>query len=277
MSGSHTALLSIAMWFARRGWNVSLASNVAADAQPLLPNLRYLRAGFRSSNCDTKPYDFALIPNIWGPATGWDRCSAHTVVIIMENQLLDGPSCGRLASYLTDQQAAMNGTKPELAFLHLSPWGLEIFRKNAAGAAVIDRSIPGHHSMKLRMGWRCKFTLDAHVEHDAITFRNPIPLDLIDEAGKRAGPRNERSLIFPACQERGGVVAASVFRVLQRGWGANARTTYAFYDKATSDSDELRAIRKAAGEGPAGEAVDPRVSARIMSKPDLLQAMHEAG
>ena len=276
MSGSHTALLSIAMWFARRGWNVSLASNVMADAPALLPNLRYLRAGFRSAECGAMPYDFAVVPNIWGAPTGWDRCLARTVVIVMENQLLDGPSCGRVASYIT-QKLPMTGERPELAFLHLSSWGNDIFRKNAAGDAVMDRSIPGHHSMKLRMGWRCKFTLDRHVEHNETTFRNPIPLDLIDEAGKRAAPRNERSLIFPACQERGGVVAAAVFRQLKRGWGASARSTYAFYDQATSDSEELRAIRAAAGEGPAGERVDPRVSARIMSKPDLLQAMHEAG
>ena len=273
MSGSHSAMLSIAMWFAKRNWNISLASNMVPNAKPLLPNMRYLPAGFQPEMCESN-YDFAIVPNIWSSLTGWDRCKVRDLVIVMENQLLDGPSCGRLYAYL---KRFSDTARPRLSFLHLSRWGADVYRKNAAGQAIIDPSIAFHHTMKLQMERQCGFTLDDSVEHSAAVFTNPLPFSAIEAAAKLAGGRNLRSFIFPACQERGGIMAARAFSRLKDQWGRSARARWAFYDQATKDSAELKKILNNAGRGQNGEDPDSRVWAGVMSKPDLLQVMHESG
>ena len=274
MSGSHSAMLSIAMWFAKRNWNVSLASNIKGDANPLMPQLQYLRSGFKTEECLTSMYDVAIVPNIWSTLTGWDRCKVRNLVVVMENQLLDGPSCGRIYAYL---KKFTDTTRPRLSLLHLSPWGESIYRKNAAGEAVMDPSFPMQKVMKLQMQRQCGFTLDSNVEHSASVFTNPLPIADIDAAARFAQERNAHSFIFPACQERGGIMTARAFKRLKNEWGPRARAQWAFYDEATKESAELQKILAAAGRGQHGEKTDPRVWAGVMSKPDLLQAMHESG
>ena len=158
------------------------------------------------------------------------------------------------------------------------------------------------------MGEMCPFTLQPWVAHETDLFRNPVDIEAIDEAaaalmrsgatvasGANATPaapvphdgsallgaggrRNERSLIFPACQERGGLVAARVFAALRAEWGSSARATFAYYDQDTSRSDELQAIRGALRLGGVALGAGGRqVSIGTLSKADLLLEMQRSG
>ena len=107
----------------------------------------------------------------------------------MENQNVDAFACERLSKFLHASHS--QGTPSQLAFLHLSPWGEHIFRKNAQGKAVIDAEVRKaekklYLNRLLNTQEACRFALAPAVEHRSDVMRNPVNIRLVNAAARRA-------------------------------------------------------------------------------------------
>lgn len=255
LSGTHTTLLLIAEHFAASGWRSYLTGSVSpTNSSAAAHGVEYLdRDAQRQLVLQKRPLDVAIVADIFNPGV-WGMNSAvfsqiptRVLCVLMEQQWF-AKYAARLRSYALAQRKAQRGNFT-VVLAHLSPWGQRTFKKWAVGS---------HDWMTHR--W---------VRH--VQFRNPIDESLIREAKEsmRGLARNERSFIFPACLERGGVVAARVFRLLKGEWGETARATWAFYDP--NGGGEVKRITEAAG------ANDSRVAIRRLSKPALMAGLQGAG
>ncbi|KAL1510960.1 hypothetical protein AB1Y20_005786 [Prymnesium parvum] len=262
ISGTHTALLAIAQSFVQHRWSVHLAGSI--HGQPL-PGMTYIRAGSWSASMQPPEFDLTVISNVFTPKQClWNKVSTRALAIVQENQFIRPLEYALLSRYMKQCQRRMGGSgDTKLIFFHLSEWTKEAMIAHLNGRVVQDY----FHSnvVNVRALKDNRWAMDPWVKHDTQTFRNPINLTLFRVARQLARPRNSRSLIFPACWERGGVVAAKVFAKLKTEWGDDARIHFSYYDTARKGNAEMRTVLALAN----GQQQDARVTHSPLSKLDL--------
>ena len=294
ISGTHTALLAIAVRFASSGWSVFLCGSVVGPPLPgmthcsireglprspeamhhkaraytgksrpmrrhveWLKMLRFPPGHADNSTLDSIEFDLTIISNVFPlaeePAFVWNKVNSRSLAIIMEGQFVSAMDCGLISRYVAPRQHRLGGHGDiTLSFVHLSEWSRHVFRENIAQRSVQD-VMPQRNKLE-RQAWQdmfnftcvCQWALDDWVEHPADAFRNPVDVRLIERARQLAGRRNMRSMLYPACWERGSLVAASVFAALKAAWGTKARATFAYYDPGSTNGSDMKAALKRA-------------------------------
>lgn len=276
MSGTHTALVAISRRFAAEGWLTVLNGNLTGV--PSVPGMCYVSP--KSSKAvatwlASVVFDLTVLSNIFQSESRWDQVRSSLLCVIMENQHVSGPSCYRIGNYIGRQWRHGLGT--QLVFAHLSSWGLRAHFQNSVGK-IVGNTADDMHEQNACARDACPFTLEKWVMHDASLFRNPVDVAAIDMAALRARRRNEHTMIFPACQERGGEVSAKVFAALRAEWGATGKFKLFYYDKSTGASSELEAIMNASSGGHReASSPDRHVTVSVLSKADLMTELQEAG
>ncbi|KAL1504164.1 hypothetical protein AB1Y20_010573 [Prymnesium parvum] len=269
ISGTHTALLMLAQAFVRHCWEVHLAGSIVG--QPL-PGTLHLNRTALASDEQPPSFDVTVISNVFTrpPLWVWNRVHTRVLAIIQENQYIGPGEYEQIRLYLINsRQWTGHEGGVQLFFFHLSEWTKQAMREQLSGRVVQDvsrsRALLGLNSHS--------WAIESGVTHDSDTFVNPVNLSLTQLARRMAQRRNRHSIIFPACWERGGIVAAKVFARVKGDWGADARITFAYYDTSSKGNKEMRAVLQEASGG----APDSRIQNGSMSKLDLAIKMQESG
>mmetsp|Transcript_82299 Transcript_82299/g.142609 ORF Transcript_82299/g.142609 Transcript_82299/m.142609 type:complete len:498 (+) Transcript_82299:44-1537(+) len=253
ISGSHTAFLPVAEYFAQEGWLTYVSGSVAPTERSGVEHRRpvyihWTSEHFKSEVCPDGLVDVVITTSMFYT---YDKCSTRLLIIVMAMQGLI--HADELWRYVRKQHTTVFGFK--VAFLHLSHWGENVFRKLYPENWL---------RLGLAQGW---------VKHEAALFRNPVDVRGIVEAVQRSSSRNEHSMIFHACIDRGGAVAAKVYARMSQVWGADASGLWCTY---TYDGPDVHLEKRAVEEAVHGHR-GARVLEHGLSKPNLYAELATSG
>ena len=232
----------------------------------------------REKRLERRPHVFAQQSTLGPPiADAWNKVRTRMLTIVQEGQYINKGEFDVLQKYMKQHQRQLGGVgDTQLTFFHLSKWTKIIMREQLAGRVVQDMFAPDSHAARSLKITAHAWAMQPWVTHNSHTFRNPVDVQILARARKNVRARNRHSIIFPACWERGSIVAAAVFAQLKDQWGPGARIHFAYYDpRSTGSKDMKMAMQRAARGG--GKKGDPRVSQGPLSKLALATKLEQTG
>ena len=298
ISGTHTNLLFIAERFLAEGWVVTVTGNVVPSTSSngrmhfLTP--QQASVAFACGGCNAtaakRPVDWASPSSFWcggggGPQQiakpkrpakldlivtssiiSWptfSKCSTRRLAVLMDSPIFFPPSfASSLVAYCEQQRAADPGFTVHV--FSFTAWGKRVWldfglRKSAAAFKTMASrpSVYFHH-----VG----------------VWLNPLRVAQLDDTARLALPRREEAFLFPACLERGGIVAARVWALARHlGVLKAGSTSITFATYKPPPPVELHAIRSALSADGGEIQLLPGVQFASLSKADLAREMHSSG